>query len=101
MSRQTLRKIVTIFTAICIVVTIICIGFNFVLPKYLAYKLNEGVRDASTIGIIGSADGPTAIFITSQLPSYLFTVIFLVLSMAGICYLFLTRNTINIRRNSL
>lgn len=89
--KQGLQKIVTIITIISIVITIISLGFNLILPKYLAYKLNGELGTVSSIGIIGGVDGPTAVYITSQLSPYIFTYIFLLISIAGILYLFFTR----------
>ncbi|MSU00340.1 hypothetical protein [Tissierella pigra] len=91
MRKQGFQKIVTIITIISIVITIISLGFNLILPKYLAYKLNGELGTVSSIGIIGGVDGPTAVYITSQLSPYIFTYIFLLISIAGILYLFFTR----------
>ncbi|MBU5313842.1 sodium ion-translocating decarboxylase subunit beta [Tissierella carlieri] len=89
-----LRKVVTIFTVIAMAMTIISISFNSLLTMYLSYKLNNEVGKVSSIGIIGGADGPTAIYLTSQPHPYLFTVIFLLLSIAGALYLFFIRKVI-------
>lgn len=94
MKKQRLRKSISIFTAIAVLITIINIGFNYLLPKYLAYKLNFKVDEASSIGIIGGSDGPTSIFVASGQSSYYFTIILLLLSIAGMLYLFFTRKTI-------
>ena len=89
MKEQRLRKLITIFTVIAVSITIISIGF-----MYLSYRLNNEVGKVSSIGIIGSADGPTAIYITWKLSPYVFTVIFLLLLIAGVLYLFFTRKVI-------
>lgn len=94
MKKLGLRKVVTLFTIIAIVMTIISIGFNFVLPMYLSYKLNNEVDKASSIGIIGGADGPTAIYVTGKLSPYAFADIFLLLAIGGVLYLFFSRKTI-------
>ncbi|TAH63656.1 MAG: hypothetical protein EWM50_01945 [Gottschalkiaceae bacterium] len=60
---------------------------------YLSYKLNKDVNNASSIGIIGGADGPTAIFIASQ-PSFNLAIgIFSLLTIAGIIYLFIVKRS--------
>lgn len=94
MEKQKLRKLITVFTVISIIITIVNIGFNCLLPKYLAYKLNFKADEASSIGIIGGADGPTSIFLAAGQSSYYFTIILLLLSIAGIIYLFITRKTV-------
>ncbi|MBU5427587.1 sodium ion-translocating decarboxylase subunit beta [Tissierella pigra] len=94
MRKQGLQKVVTIITIISIVITIISLGFNLILPKYLAYKLNGELGTVSSIGIIGGADGPTAVYITSQLSPYISTYIFLLVSIVGILYLFFTRKMV-------
>ena len=73
-----LRKAVMIFTVIAMAMTIISISFNSLLTMYLSYKLNNEIGKVSSIGIIGGADGPTAIYLTSQSHPYLFTVIFFI-----------------------
>lgn len=39
----------------------------FILPYILALFLSGCGKEASSIGIIGGADGPTAIFVTSEI----------------------------------
>ncbi|MDR7856729.1 sodium ion-translocating decarboxylase subunit beta [Tissierella sp.] len=94
MKNQRLRKLITVFTVISILLTIISIGFNCLLPNYLAFKFNFKTEEASSIGIIGGADGPTSIFLAAGQSSFYFTIIFLLLSIVGILYLSLTRKTI-------
>ena len=94
MKKQRLRKSISIFTAIAIVMTIISIGFNYLLPRYLAYKLNFKADEASSIGIIGGADGPTSIFLAAGQSSFYFNIIFLLLSIVGILYLIITRKIV-------
>jgi Na+-transporting methylmalonyl-CoA/oxaloacetate decarboxylase beta subunit len=48
-------------------------------------------NSASSIGIIGSADGPTAIFISSSRYTNAITIIFGLLSVVGIIYLLITK----------
>lgn len=88
-------KIVIIFTAICALVAFISALFSFLLPLYLTYKFNIDTRDASSIGSIGGADGPTAIFLSGQSSSRLFTAIFSLLTILGIIYLIFTKHKKN------
>jgi len=68
-------------------VTIISLGFKYLLPLYMSFKLNIETSRANSIGIIGSADGPTVIFLSGQFSSNLMIIVFALLSMAGITYL--------------
>ena len=61
--------------------------YNYLLPLYLSYKFNMDLRGASSIGIIGGADGPTSIYVSSSLFPNI-TAIFALLAAAGIIYLF-------------
>jgi len=89
-----LKKIVTILTIISMIITLISAIFNFVIPVYLSYKLNINAGEVHSIGIIGGADGPTSIYVTSSYTdTYLITVIFTVISVAGIVYQIYTKKT--------
>lgn len=92
--KRKLRKLVIVLTVINIVMTLICVCTYFIIRIFLLYKLNNDVAKAGTIGIIGGADGPTAIFITSKPSPYFTTVIFALLSIAGVLYLVFTRKAI-------
>lgn len=93
MDKGKLRKIVTILTTITVIITFISVGLNFILPIYLSYKLHKEVGKIGSIGIIGGADGPTAIFITSRPFSGVTTIIFTLFSIVGILYLVLNKKT--------
>jgi Na+-transporting methylmalonyl-CoA/oxaloacetate decarboxylase beta subunit len=80
-------------TLINIVIIIISVGFNFIIRMYLSHKLKNEVVKGSSIGIIGGADGPTSIYVTSQSFPYIPAVIFALLSIAGVLYLLFTRKT--------
>jgi len=59
-----------------IVFGIICL-IGFFVPQIISYAFWGRAVDASAIGIIGGADGPTCVFVTgSAVPSYLMPVIF-------------------------
>ncbi|SKC79233.1 sodium ion-translocating decarboxylase subunit beta [Maledivibacter halophilus] len=89
-----LRKVVTLLTIIIIIITFINLGFNFLLPMYLSYKLNSELDEPASTAIIGGADGPTAIYLTTQLSSNILTIILILLSIAGILYLFFTKKAV-------
>lgn len=84
-------KIITILTVLCGLFTFISISFPCLLQLYLSYKFNMDTKNASSIGIIGGADGPTAIYLSSQLSSRFFTAVFALLTILGIIYLFVVK----------
>ena len=55
---------------------------SLVLPFFLRLQMNLSPTNAATIGIIGGADGPTAIFVTS--PPWTAYILPAVLTAAGI-----------------
>lgn len=93
MNKRKTTKVVTIFTIIIGIMTVLRLGFNFILPMYLSFKLNKDVNHASSIGIIGGADGPTSIFLASQPNSYLITSIFALLTIGGFVVLFFLKRS--------
>lgn len=80
-------KVIAIFTVLCALIALISAFFNFLLPLYLSYKFNIDTRGAGSIGIIGGADGPTAIFVSGQISPHWFTTAFVLLTLLGIMYL--------------
>lgn len=93
MDKRKLTKIVVIFTVITGIVTVIRLGFEYLLPIYLSFKLNKNINQASSIGIIGGADGPTSIFLSSQPSSHFITGTFAVLTVSGIIVLLAIRRS--------
>ncbi|WP_273479147.1 sodium ion-translocating decarboxylase subunit beta [Acetivibrio straminisolvens] len=87
MKKEKSTKMITIFTVICALVAFISLFFNSLLPLYLSYKFKIDIRNAGSIGIIGGADGPTAIYVSGQSSSHLFTAIFALLTILGFIYL--------------
>jgi len=81
------EKIVSAFTIVCALITLVSVSFDLLLPLYLSYKFNIDARDAGSIGIIGGADGPTTIYLSGQFSLRFFTTIFALLTMLGIIYL--------------
>ncbi|MEK6264757.1 MAG: hypothetical protein N2B06_08320 [Clostridium sp.] len=71
-------------TTITTIITFISVAVSFLMPIYLSYKYHI---DSNKV----SADGPTAIFVASQLSPHLITFIFALISMVGIIYLIFTR----------
>jgi len=84
-------RVITILTIVCALIAFISAFSNSLLSLYLSYKFNMDTRNASSIGIIGGADGPTAIFVSGQISSQWFTAIFTLLTILGIVYLVIAR----------
>ncbi len=87
MGKEKLTMTVNILTIISAVITLISAAYSFLIPMFLWYKLQLNTSKASSIGIIGGADGPTAIYLTNQPHSHLITIIFALLTIGGIAYL--------------
>lgn len=86
------RKIIIALTVVTSVITIINASWKFIMRLYIQYSFQiDTDNSASSIGIIGGADGPTAIFISGHQHSSIFTIIFALLSVAGVIYLLVTR----------
>jgi Na+-transporting methylmalonyl-CoA/oxaloacetate decarboxylase beta subunit len=94
MKKEKSTKMITIFTVICALVAFISLFFSSLLPLYLSHKFNIDTREAGSIGIIGGADGPTAIYLSGQISSYWFTVVFATLAILGIIYLIFAKNSV-------
>lgn len=69
MNKKISTKIITVLTVVFSLVAIIGILSRLALRLYLSYKFDvnsTSIKDAGSIGIIGGADGPTAIFLSSK-----------------------------------
>ena len=86
LKRKRIARVVTILTVITAVITIVSAAYEFLLPMFLSFALHFDAREASSIGIIGGADGPTAIYITGHPPMRVITAVFASLTAAGILY---------------
>ncbi len=87
MKKEKIMKAIAILTIICGLLTFISLFSSYLLPLYLSHKFNIDTRDAGSIGIIGGADGPTAVYLSGQSSSHLFTAIFALLTILGFIYL--------------
>ncbi len=94
MNNKLIRKIVMILTIFCGVAAAIGISYEYLLPLYLSYKLNTDLSDANSIGIIGGADGPTAIYLSGSVSPGI-TAAFVILAAIGIAYLVITKRKNN------
>jgi Na+-transporting methylmalonyl-CoA/oxaloacetate decarboxylase beta subunit len=92
------RKIILTVTIITGIVTLLCISFPLIISLYIQHEFKIDVKDASAIGIIGSADGPTSILVSSINSSnlkwifILLTALMLILTAAGTIYMKKTKN---------
>ena len=62
----------------------------YAAPLYFMAKYKQELNGAASIGIIGSADGPTSIYVVNT-ASRFYLPIFLVLFVAGILYFILMK----------
>lgn len=93
MTERRQRIIAIVLTAVTTIITIVSASWKFIICMYLQYKFQISADDyasTSSIGIIGGADGPTAIFISGKQDLDITTFIFALLSVVGIIYLILT-----------
>lgn len=75
--------------------TIGSLAFNYGLPLYIKRLGGFSWKDASAIGVIGSADGPTSILLSNTKYSLITTLGSLLLTLVGLAYLiFKKRNDI-------
>jgi Na+-transporting methylmalonyl-CoA/oxaloacetate decarboxylase beta subunit len=91
LKKSKFTKVVTIVTFVATIITFISVVVSFLIPLCLSYKYHPDSSKVTSIGVIGGADGPTAIFVTNQLYPYLITFIFALISMVGIVYLILAK----------
>lgn len=87
---KTNRKIIQISTIIIGIILLIYVGLPRIIAIYLKYKWSFDMKNASSIGIIGSADGPTSIFIASN-RSFTIPIVLALLVLSGTIYLIKTR----------
>jgi Na+-transporting methylmalonyl-CoA/oxaloacetate decarboxylase beta subunit len=87
------RKIIIALTIVTTTMTIVSASWEFIMRMYIQYKFQintDNYNSASSIAIIGGADGPTAIFINGKQYSSIITLVFAFLSAVGIIYLILS-----------
>jgi Na+-transporting methylmalonyl-CoA/oxaloacetate decarboxylase beta subunit len=94
MNNKTINKFVMIFTVVCGAAAAIGILYEYLLPLYLSYKFKTDLSDASAIGIIGGADGPTTIYLSGSVSPGI-TALFAVLAAMGITYLIIAKRKNN------
>ncbi|MDF2943222.1 MAG: gcdB1 [Herbinix sp.] len=89
---NTKKKIIFILTILCTLVAIINLIFYFILPRLLSSIISADFNDAASIGIIGSADGPSTILVSYIHSFFPITLLFILLSILGIVYLITTKS---------
>lgn len=97
MKNERTNMMVTTVTVISIFITLITGGYDFILPLYYSIKYKMDLNGASSIGIIGGADGPTSILLTGNPYIYYIRALFALISIVGISYIILSKrnNKIN------
>ncbi|NLG87765.1 MAG: sodium ion-translocating decarboxylase subunit beta [Clostridiaceae bacterium] len=83
--------IIAALTVICALAALVSAFSGPLLSKYLTYKFNINAKDAGSIGIIGGADGPTAVFVSGHAGTYWVAAVFALLAILGVIYLLKTR----------
>ena len=87
------RKLILIVTVLSAVILLIHTVIKVLLHLYLKNKLDMDLSDASSIGIIGGADGPVSILVANVQFSRLLVLLPLI-AVAGGIYLYLTRKKV-------
>ncbi len=85
-----MRKTVLIITIISSLLSLIIIAVFIILPRIVIWKYTGNPADAGSIGIIGSADGPTRILVSGAENIKLYFIIPMLFAMAGVIFLFAT-----------
>jgi len=97
MKEKKSTKIITVLTVVFAIIAFLGILSRLLLKWFLSNKFNvstKSIKDASSIGIIGGADGPTSIILSSSNHSTLFmTIISGILAVIGIIYLIRTKKS--------
>lgn len=81
------RRMVLILTTVCALMTIGSLALNYGLPLYIKKVGGFSWKDASTIGVIGKADGPTSILLSNSKYSLITAIVSLLLTLTGVSYL--------------
>jgi len=85
--KKVLRIVIPIITVLCGLITLFNVAIVYILPLYLSHKYKVDTRNASSVGIIGGADGPTSILVSGQASFGRYTLIFAILTILGGAYL--------------
>ena len=91
MEKGKFTKVFSMVTIVTTIITFTSVTVSSLIPVYLSYKYHIYSSKVGSIGVIGGADGPTAIFVTNQSSPHLFTIVFALISMVGIIYLILVK----------
>ena len=84
------RRLILIVTVLSAVIFLIHTVIIFLLHLHLTSKFDTDFSGASSIGIIGGADGPVSILVANAQFSYLLGLLPLIAAAGGI-YLYVTR----------
>ena len=81
------HKVIKAITIISLIITMVSGLVNFVVPLIKFNQFNMNLASASSVGVIGGADGPTSVFIVGERPYHIIAIIFGVISVIGMIYL--------------
>jgi hypothetical protein len=94
--KKFVSKGILILTVVSALISLVAVIYEYFLPLYLIRKYNLNANESSSIGIIGGADGPTAIFVTSKPSNPLgISAIFFLIAILGVACLFFIRRSKN------
>ena len=66
MKKERISRIFKVGTLVCGAVTLILAVWAYLLPQWLLYRMGASFNGPGAIGVIGSADGPTSIFVSGS-----------------------------------
>jgi len=92
MYNKSIKKVILVLTILCVFATVINVIVSYLYPKYMLYKINNGLYETNSSSVIGTADGPANILVSSSSSPYLITKFLLILSICGIVYYIITKN---------
>ncbi len=86
-----ISNVILIISVVSALISLVIGILGYLLPLYMTQKYS--LSPNSSIGIIGGADGPTAIFVTCELSNSLLlaAVFFLIAVLGVVCQFFIRR----------
>jgi Na+-transporting methylmalonyl-CoA/oxaloacetate decarboxylase beta subunit len=87
-----IKMLIIVLAITAAAITIIRAAYNFGIRMFALYKFNSDSNKGYSIGIIGSSDGPTSIFV-SDIPSsnYIAIIFVLLIITVALCLFFINK----------
>jgi Na+-transporting methylmalonyl-CoA/oxaloacetate decarboxylase beta subunit len=87
------RKIIKVVTVLSAGIFMFNLVYYYILPALLFYifRTNIDITERNYVGIIGGADGPTSIILTSSPFIYYTIITTMVFNFIGVAYLVITK----------